>query len=269
MALRIAVCVKQVPDPDAPASTFKIDEAAKRVISPTGIPPVVNGFDLHATEAALRIKDAHAGAGEITIISAGPSFVMEVVKKPLSMGTDVLTLVEDAALADLDPVATVKVLAAAIKKAGPFDLILCGRQASDWDNACVPLGLAEVLGIPCVTLARRVDVPKDGGVARIERSLTDGYQVVEASLPSVVTISNELGEPRYPTLRGIMAATRKQPIRWKLADIGVEAASLVPELSLERLFVPERHRDVEIVKGEDEADSGRKLALRLREAKLI
>ncbi|MBI2965581.1 MAG: electron transfer flavoprotein subunit beta/FixA family protein [Chloroflexi bacterium] len=261
--------MKQVPDPDAPASTFKIDEANKRVVPPTGIPPVVNGFDLHATEAALRIKDAHAGAAEITIISAGPSFVMEVVKKPLSMGADVLTLVEDAALADIDPGATVKVLAGAIRKAGPFDVILCGRQASDWDNAHVPLGLAEVLGIPCVTLARRVDVPKDGRAARIERSLTDGYQVVEAPLPSLVTVSNELGEPRYPTLRGIMAATRKQPIRWKLTDIGVDAASLAPEMNLERLFVPERHRTVEIVKGEDEADSGRKLAMRLREARLI
>jgi electron transfer flavoprotein beta subunit len=173
------------------------------------------------------------------------------------------------ATADTDPNATVRVLAEAIKKSGPFDLILCGRQASDWDNAHVPLGLAEVLGIPCVTLARRIDVPKEGRAARIERSLTDGYQVVEAPLPSVVTVSNELGEPRYPTLRGIMAATRKQPIKWKLSDIGVDAASLAPELTLERLFVPERHRAVEIVKGEDEADSGRKLALRLREAKLI
>lgn len=269
MPFRIVVCVKQVPDPDAPASTFRVDEAARRVIPPAGIPPVVNGFDLHASEAALRIKDAHAGAAEITILSAGPAFVMEVIKKPLSMGADVLTLVDDPALVDLDATATVKVLAAAIRKAGPFDLVLCGRQASDWDNAHVPLGLAETLGLPCITLARRIDIPKEGGAARIERSLTDGYQVVEAPLPAVVTVSNELGEPRYPTLRGIMAATRKQPNRLKLADIGLEAASLAPAMDLERLFVPERHREVELVEGEDEADSGRRLALRLREAKLI
>jgi electron transfer flavoprotein beta subunit len=267
--LRILVCVKQVPDPDAPASTFKVDEAARRVIPPAGIPPVVNGFDLHATEAALRIKDAHAGAGEITILSVGTSFVMEVIKKPLSMGADVLTLIEDPTLSDLDPVATVKVLAAAVARAGPFDLILCGRQASDWDNAHVPLGLAEILRLPCVTLARKIDVPKEGGAARIERSLPDGYQVVETPLPAVVTVSNELGEPRYPTLRGIMAATRKQPNRWKVADLGIDAASLAPAMELERLFVPQRHLEVEIVKGENDADAGRNLALRLREAKLI
>ncbi|MBI4306363.1 MAG: electron transfer flavoprotein subunit beta/FixA family protein [Chloroflexi bacterium] len=269
MPPRIAVCVKQVPDPDAPASTFKVDESARRVITAPGIPPVVNGFDLHATEAALRIKDAHAGGVEITVLSVGPSFVMEVIKKPLSMGADNLILVEDAALADVDAHATVTVLAAALKKAGPFDLILCGRQASDWDNAYVPLGLAEVLGLPCVTLARKVDLLKESGKVRVERSLTDGYQVVESDSPAVITVSNELGEPRYPTLRGIMAATRKQPSRWKPADIGLNAAALAPLLSLERLFVPERQKEIELIRGEDDADAGRKLALRLREAKLI
>ncbi|MBI4220186.1 MAG: electron transfer flavoprotein subunit beta, partial [Chloroflexi bacterium] len=130
MPPRIAVCIKQVPDPDAPASTFKVDETARKFVPPPGIPPVVNGFDLHATEAALRIKDAHAGGVEIAVISAGPSFVMEVIKKPLSMGGDNLILVEDPALAEVDAHGTVSVLAAALKKAGPFDLILCGRQAS-------------------------------------------------------------------------------------------------------------------------------------------
>lgn len=269
MALRIAVCVKQVPDPDAPASTFKVDEAANRVVSPPGIPPVVNGFDLHATEAALRIKDAHGGAAEISVISVGAAFTMEVIKKPLSMGSDSLILVEDPALADLHAFATVKLLAATLKKAGTYDLILCGRQASDWDNAHVPLGLAEALHVPCVTLARRVDVVADGSRLRVERSLSDGYQVVEASLPAVVSVSNELGEPRYPTLRGIMAATRKQPVRITLAELGITATDLAPALRLERLYLPDRQREVELIKGEDEADSGRKLAVRLREAKLI
>ena len=263
------VCVKQVPDPDAPASTFRVDETARRVVPPAGIPPVVNGFDLHATEAALRIKDARAGDAEITVLSVGHAFVIEVIKKPLSMGADSLVLIEDPAAASLDATATVAVLTAAIRKAGPFDLVLCGRQASDWDNAHVPLGLAESLGVPCVTLARRIDAPKDGGRIRVERSLSDGYQVVETPPPSVVTVSNELGEPRYPTLRGIMAATRKQPVRWGLADVGLTRDVLAPGLELERLFVPQRRLEAEIVKGEDEADAGRRLALRLREAKLI
>jgi electron transfer flavoprotein beta subunit len=263
------VCVKQVPDPDAPASTFKVDEAAKRVVPPAGIPPVVNGFDLHATEAALRIKDARAGDAEITVMSVGHAFVSEVVKKPLSMGADNLVLIDDPAASNLDAMATVTVLASALRKAGPFDLVLCGRQASDWDNAHVPLGVAEALAVPCTTLARRIDVPKDIGLARVERSLGDGFQVVETPLPAVITVSNELGEPRYPTLRGIMAATRKQPVRWGLADVGVAPASLEPALELERLFVPQKRLEAEIVKGENEADAGRKLALRLREAKLI
>lgn len=268
MALRIVVCVKQVPDPDVPLSAFKVDEAAKRFITPPGQPPVVNGFDLNATEAALRLRDA-AGGGEteITILAAGPSFSMDVIKRPLSMGADRLVLVEDQALTDLDSFATAQVLAAAIQNAGPFDLVLCGRQASDWDNAHVPLILSELLECSCVSLARRVSL--DGGEIRVERALPDGYQVVETPLPAVVTVSNELGEARYPTLRNIMAATRKAPVRLALADLGLDAATLAPRTVIERLFVPEHEQHCEIVTGEDDVDAGRKLALRLREEKII
>ena len=273
LTLRIAVCVKQVPDPETPASAFRIDEAAKRVVPAPGIPPVVNGFDLHAAEAALRIKDQREA--EVTILSAGDGFVMDVMKKPLSMGADTLVLVEDPALEDLDADATVRVLAAVIEKAGPFDLILCGRQASDWDQAQVPLGLAETLGIPSVTLGRAVDMldafsdGAAGPAVRVERALPDGYQVGEAPVPAVVTISNELGEARYPTLRGIMAATRKSPERFTLAELGLGTEALAPAFTLDRLFVPESEQTCELVEGEDEADAGRKLALRLRELNLI
>ena len=265
MALRIAVCVKQVPDPETPASAFNVDESVNRVVPAPGIPPVVNGFDLHAVEAALRIKDT--GDAEVTVLAVGNDFVMDVMKKPLSMGADTLVLADDPALEDLDAVGTVNVLAAMIEKTGPFDLILAGRQASDWDQAHVPLGLAERMGLPSVTLARNVE-PQDGKV-RVERALTDGYQVVEAPTPAVITVSNEIGEARYPTLRGIMAASRKQPERLTLDDLGLSAESLQPALSLKRLFIPESESQVEIIEGEDEADAGRKLALRLRELNLI
>jgi electron transfer flavoprotein beta subunit len=257
--------VKQVPDPETPASAFKVDESVNRVVPAPGIPPVVNGFDLHAVEAALRIKDA--GEAEVTILAAGNDFVMDVMKKPLSMGADTLVLAEDPAFEDMDAVSTVTVLSAMIQKTGPFDLILTGRQASDWDQAHVPLGLAERLDLSSVTLARNVE-PGDGSV-RIERALTDGYQVVEAPTPAVVTVSNELGEARYPTLRGIMAASRKQPERLTLAELGLNAEALSPALSLRRLFIPESESQVELIEGEDEADAGRKLALRLRELNLI
>lgn len=276
--MRIAVCAKQVPDPDVPPSQFKVDEAAKRVVPPHGAAPVVNGFDLNATEAALRIRDAAlrelvaaatagAPAVEITVFSAGTGFVMDVMKKPLSMGADRLVLVDDPVFAAADAAATARTLAAAIKRDGQFDLILCGRQASDWDQAQVPFGIAEALSLPCVTLARSVAV-RDG-VARIERVLPGIVQTVEAPLPLVVTVSNELGEPRYPTLRGIMAAGRKQPLMVKLADLGLAAADLSPRMTLRRLSVPERRRTVELVQGKDEAESGRMLALRLRHEKLI
>ncbi len=265
MPLNIIVCVKQVIDPQMPVSAFRIDEGRKRVVPAPGIPPVVNGFDENAVEAALRIKDK-AGA-TVTVLSAGSQFVMDVMKKPLSMGADHLVLLQDQQFEDLDPSATAYVLAQAIKKLGKFDLILCGRQASDWDNAQVPLGIAELLGLPCITIAQKIEAA-DGGVV-VQRALTDGYEVVEARLPALVTVSNELGEPRYPTLRGIMAASRKTPTVWSAAELGINPAMLAPRLQLLELFVPVSEKRCEFIKGENEADAGRKLALRLREERLI
>ena len=265
MPVKIILCVKQVIDPETPVSAFRINPEAKRVIPAPGIPPVVNGFDENAVEAALRIKDS-VGA-EITVLSLGNNFVMDVMKKPLSMGADQLVLLQDAAVEDLDAFATAYALSEAVKKLGEFDLILCGRQASDWDNAHVPIGIAEMLGLPCITVAQSVEVV-DGGLV-VGRVLTDGYEVVEASLPALVTVSNELGEPRYPTLRGIMAASRKTPTVWTAADLGIDPARLTPKLRLIDLFVPVNERHCEFVDGENDADAGRKLALRLREEKLI
>ena len=265
MPLDIIVCAKQVMDPETPTSAFRIDSQAKRVVPAPGIPPVVNGFDENAVEAALRIKDE--ADASVTVVSVGNKFVMDVMKKPLSMGADQLVLVEDEAVEDLDAFATAFVLSEAIKKLGKFDLVLCGRQASDWDNAHVPLGLAEMLGLPCVTIARKIEVAH-GGVT-VERSLTDGYQVVEAPLPALVTVSNELGEPRYPTLRGIMAASRKAPTVWTASDVGIDPAELAPRLELIDLFVAVGDKQCEFIEGEGEADAGRRLALRLREEKLI
>ena len=232
-SINIIVCAKQVMDPETPTSAFRIDSDAKHVIPAPGIPPVVNGFDENAVEAALRIKDS-VGA-DITILSVGNNFVMDVMKKPLSMGADRLVLVQDETVGELDAFATALVLSEAVKKLGSFDLILCGRQASDWDNAQVPLGMAEMLGLPCITIAQRVEVVDSGLV--VQRVLTEGYEVVEAPLPALVTVSNELGEPRYPTLRGIMAASRQPPTLWTAGDLGLDPARLAPKLQVtDRLF---------------------------------
>jgi electron transfer flavoprotein beta subunit len=268
--LKIVVCAKQVVDPETPVSAFKIDRQLRRVMPSPGIPPVVNGFDEIATEAALRIKDSTDA--HVTVLSVGDGFtdaggVVAVMKKPLSMGADELVLVEDAALADLDPFATAYVLVQAIARIGDMDLVLCGRQASDWDNAQVPLILAEMLNAACVTVAQSVMV--SGGVAKVERVLPSGYEEVEAGLPAVVTVSNELGEPRYPTLRGIMAAGKKAPLYLTPSDIGLDPDRLAPRLTLEDLYVPESDRRCEFIEGDSEADSGRLLALKLREDGLI
>ena len=266
MALNIAVLAKQVIDPEIPMSAFQVDRENRRVVTPANVPPVVNGFDENAVEAALRIKDDQEAT--ITVVSMGVSFSMDVMKKPLSMGADELVLLQDDAFENsIDSMATVQVLVTALKNLGQFDLIICGRQASDWDNAQVPLGVAEMLGYSCVTIGKKVEVGE--GKVIVERIVPEGYEVIEALLPAVVTVSNELGQPRYPTLRGIMAATRKKPTIWSAQDLGIEPSSLQPRLNLVDLFVPARAKECEFIEGENEAEAGRNLALKLREAKLI
>ncbi len=266
MPVKIGVLAKQVIDPEMPMAAFRIDAAAMKVVTPPNIPPVVNGFDENAVEAALPIKDSQEAT--ITVISAGASFALDVMKKPLSMGADELVLLQDDAFANnIDSFFTAQLLATAIRKLGGFDLIICGRQASDWDNAQVPLGVAEILGLSCVSLGKKVEVKGDTVV--VERLIPDGYEVVEAPMPALVTVSNELGQPRYPTLRGIMAATRKLPTIWSAADLEADSEQLEPRITLHDLFVPERSQVCEIIEGDNEAEAARNLAQKLREAKLI
>ncbi len=266
MPMNIVVLAKQVIDPEMPASAFRVDRESREVTTPASIPPVVNGFDENAVEAALRIKDAEGAS--ITVVSMGTAFSLDVMKKPLSMGADELVLLQDEAYRNLiDSTFTAQVLAAAIKKLGEFDLIIAGRQASDWDNSQVPLGVAELLRVPCLPIARKVEVG-DGKVT-VEQVIPEGYEVMEAPMPALVTVSNELGQPRYPTLRGIMAATRKKPTIWTVEDLGLDVSQLKPLVKLVDLYVPERERSCEFIEGDDEEDAGRQLALKLREAKLI
>ncbi len=264
MGLRMIVCAKQVLDPETPSSVFRIDRQAKRAIPPPGADPVVNGFDEIAVEAALRIK-ASVG-GTVAVVSMGRSFAMDVIKKPLAMGADELILLQDDAFDTVDSFVAANVLAAAVRKIGQFDIILCGRQASDWDNAQVPLGLAELLDLPCLPFAKTLEL-KNGSI-RIQRVTPDGEETLEAPLPAVVTVSNEFGEPRAPNIKGIMAATRAKPTVWGLADLNVDLNTLARS-ELVDLFIPARETRCEIIQGEDDTDVGRKLALKLREAKLI
>lgn len=266
MPLHIIVTAKQVVDPEMPTSAMSIDASGPRVVTPATLQPVVNGFDENALEAALLLKDSLGAT--ITVLSVGGQFALDIMKKPLAMGADTLILCQDPLFANLaDSFVTAQILCAAIRKIGAFDLILCGRQASDWDNAQVPLVLAELLNLPCVPLAQKIDAAD--GTVRVEQLVPDGYDVVEAPLPALVTVSNELGAPRYPTMRNIMAANRKRPTLWKCADLDLDPALLTPRVEVVDLFFPSRTQECEVITGADAADAGQKLALKLREANLL
>lgn len=266
--MRIIVFAKQVMDPETPQGSFRIDDSSNKVLPVQGVAPVVNGFDEQAIEAALRLKEKHDA--NVTVLSLGTGLVMDVIKKPLSMGADELILLQDEAFEDGDAYSTARALAEAVKKVGEFDLIICGRQASDTDRSLVGVGVAEMLGVPAITIGKSVEI-KDGKVI-VERVRSDGTELVEAPLPALVTVSNELGEARYPTLRGIMAASRKQPVVMTAAELGVAESTLGAagrRVNMTKLFIPVVEKECEFVEGENGADAGRKLALKLREAKII
>jgi electron transfer flavoprotein beta subunit len=267
--VNIIVCVKQIPDPETPAASFKVDEAAKKVIPAQGIAPVVNPYDPQATEAALRLKDA-AGGGKVTVISLGPDTARDAIKHALAMGADEGVLLSDPGFDGIDNFQTATALAAAIKKVGEFDLILMGRAAADWDMGVVPTGVSQLLGVPVVTLAKAIEA--SGAGLKVERVMDDGFQTVEVDLPAIVSVSNEFGEPRYPQLRQIMLAAKKTVQVWSAADIGLGADQLGSGnrwLPLEALYVPKVESNVEIIEGDTPEEKARTLAQKLRAAKLI
>ncbi|HJX04066.1 MAG TPA: electron transfer flavoprotein subunit beta/FixA family protein, partial [Dehalococcoidia bacterium] len=196
--MNMIVCCKQIIDPEAPPSSFKIDAANNKVIPPPNVPLVISPFDANAVEAALKIKDKQGG--KITILSMGSNLDIKVAKSPLSMGADELILLDDKSFEGGDSWTTASALVKAIEKIGQFDIIFCGRQAADWDAGQVGSGIAQFLGLPIVTLAKKIEVSE--GKAKIERVVADGYQVVEVTLPAVITVSNEIGEPRIAKLQG-------------------------------------------------------------------
>lgn len=264
--MHIVVCVKQVPDWDIPPASFKVDEAAKKVIPPPGVAPVPSQFDAIAVEAAMRIKDA-SGDAKVTIMSMGAASARDVIKHGLAMGGDEGVLLVDDAFNNLDGQGTATVLSSAIKKLGDVDLVLTGRQAVDWDMGVTGTLIAAMLDAPVVTFAKSVTV--NGSSVTVERVLPDSVETAQTSLPAVVTVSNELGEPRYPKLQQIMAAAKKQVSTWGAADIGADAAALAPKLTLEALFVPVVDTKVELMEGDTPEEQAQALAKRLKDAKLI
>jgi len=260
----IVCLVKQVPDPETPASQFKVDEAAKTVIPAPGIQPTPSQFDTIGVEAALRIKDKNPET-TITIVSLGPDSFRDSIKHCLAMGADEGVHINDPAVNNADHWATAEVLAAAIKNLGEFDLIIAGRQSVDWDMGVVGATVAEILNVPVITIAK--DVQMDGGQVTVERVLLDGFETAQAPTPAVVTVSNELGEPRYPQLRQIMQAAKKEVKAWGLSDLGIGAPQ--NRVTLEALFVPDTSVDTEVIEGDTAQEKAATLAKRLADAKLI
>ena len=242
--LTIVVCAKQVVDPEAPLSLFEIAADGKNLVPPPGTPPVLSTFDENALEAALRIKDA-VGA-KVIVISMGNKLAKAVLKKTLAAGADELILLEDEQFVDLDSRGTALALAKAIGKIGDVGLILCGRQAADTDAGQVGIGIAAMLDIPAITLAQKVEV-KDGTV-RVERLVAEGYEVIEASLPALVTASNEVGELRFPPVKAVIAAQKIQPTVWSAEELGVDLAGSA-RTDLVRFFVPERKVQCQLIEG--------------------
>ncbi|OGO03834.1 MAG: hypothetical protein A2Y60_06285 [Chloroflexi bacterium RBG_13_54_9] len=260
--MNIIVCVKQVPDPEIPPAKFKIDPAAKKVVPPTGVPPVISVFDERAVEAACRLKDKNGG--KITAISMGPGKVVDVIKHAISMGADEGVVLQDEAFVNLDSFGTAHVLAKAIQKIGEYDLVLCGRQSADWSNGQVGSILAEVLNIPVVTLA--YDIEAVASRVKVKRIVSDGYEVLEAPLPSLITVSSEIGLPRLPAGRRIMIAARAKVPVWTAGDIGADAAQLDKanaHTELASLSIPTRETKCEIIAGETAAEAAVTLASKL------
>lgn len=266
--MNIIVTVKQVPDPDIPPSHFRVDDTTNKVAPPLGVAPVMNGYDANALEAALRLKEKHGG--QVTVVTLGGPEARDTLKRAIAMGADAAVHVDDAALYDGDSYTTALALARAIEKIGAYDLILAGRQSSDTDAGQVALGLGELLDLPTVSPVIAVEAA-DGGV-KVNRMIEDGYQVIQVPLPALLAVSSEIGEPRYPPLRGIMMAGRAKIPVWNASDLGLDAAAVGPagrKATLRRLWVETRETSCDMIDADSPADAGTMLADRLREAKLI
>jgi electron transfer flavoprotein beta subunit len=260
----IVVTVKQVPDPDIPPTHFRVDEAAKKVIPPAGVNPVMNGYDAHALEAALKLKEQLGGT--VTVVSLGPDSARDSLKRAIAMGADAAVHVNDPSLNDADSTTTAAALAAAIKKLDHVDLVLSGRQASDTDGGQVHLGVATLLGLPAVSPIQKIEDATAESLT-VERIVEDGYQRLKIKLPALLGVSSELNEPRYPPLKGIMAAGRAQIPVWTAADLGL--GSIEPKVQLKRLYVETREAKVELIEADSLEDAGARLADKLREARLV
>ncbi|MBO0685306.1 MAG: electron transfer flavoprotein subunit beta/FixA family protein [Candidatus Dormibacteraeota bacterium] len=239
--MKIVVTVKQVPDPNA-AQGLEPDNTVARDRE-----VVLDPGDEYGIEEALQLKEAHGG--EVILVSMGPEKVREAIRKGLSMGADRGIMITDAELSGADALLTARVLAAAIQPESP-DLVICATESYDGSTGMVPPMLAELLKVPQLTFAKEVQV-SDGRLS-VHRQTEDGYQVVEAQTPALLTVTAGIAEPRYASLKGIMAARSKEVKQLALADLSIEKGQ--PAETVESIADAEARKAGEIV--EDDGTSG-------------
>lgn len=262
------VCVKKIQDPEIPPAKFRLDDTSKRVLPPEGIPPVMNPYDAQAVELALRLKEKHGG--KVVVLSVEPEADPIIIKHALSMGADDGVLLADRAFEGSDSYAVAHIISRAIKKFANPDLVLCGRQAADWDEGLVGTFIAAELDLPLVTLAK--EAKKDEDSLRIKRVTLDGYQVFAVRPPAVVTVSSEAEPPRLPSGWGIISAARARIPVWDAKQIRADPSRIGPQATrktLTKLSVPERQRRCELIEGKTPAEAAARLADLLMRAGVV
>lgn len=226
--MRIAVCVKQVPD----TNEIRINPETGTLIR-DGVPSILNNDDANALEQALQIKDANPDT-TVTVLTMGPPQAREMLQECLAMGADEAILLSDRALGGSDTWATSNALAAGMRKAGPFDLIFAGRQAIDGDTAQVGPQIAEKMGLPQVTYVKEFEL--EGDAVTVKRALEDGYEKLRVKLPCVLTAIKELNTPRYMSVPGILRAAKAEIQVWSADDIGVDKTTVGLKASPTNVF---------------------------------
>jgi electron transfer flavoprotein beta subunit len=255
--VQIVVLVKYVPEPQG-TPTLGDDNLLVR----EGVDGALDPGDEFAIEAALQLAESEGG--EVTLVSMGPEVAQSALRKGFSMGAAGGMQVTDPALRGADALATAKVLAAAVKRS-PFDLVLAGVESTDGYTGTMPMAVAELLGIPSATFARAVQI--ENGTLRVERQTEAGYDVVTCPLPALVTVTGSAAEPRYPTLKGIMAAKSKPLEQLSLADLELSATDVAPTQRVGSVSdAPEKQAGAIVQAGDDAAG---KVADLLAEAKVI
>lgn len=266
--MNIIVCIKQVPD----TTEVKINPETGTLIR-EGVPSIINPFDTYAIEEGLRLKEQFGG--KVTVISMGPPQAKEALKEAVAMGADEAILLSDRTFAGSDTWATAYTLSQAIRKLGSFDVILCGKQAIDGDTGQVGPGIARQLDISQLTYVfkiRKIDL--EGRTVVVERLLEEGREVVETTLPALITVVKDINQPRYPTFLGIRRATKMEIPVWGAADLpGTDETKLGLKGSptqVVRVFnPPKREGKVEMVQGNTVEETAAILADKLLAEKVI